>query len=84
MGPNADAAVAWSCCLFLCLLPCSYNRESTYQQPFLPDGARLCINCAKRVPGAAAAQPPESLLDGMTNLFCRWGAWLLGVKVGGP
>ncbi|PRW44334.1 DNA annealing helicase and endonuclease ZRANB3 [Chlorella sorokiniana] len=47
-----------------------YNRESTYQQPFLPDGARLCINCAKRVPGAAAAQPAETVLEGMTNLFC--------------
>ncbi|PSC75396.1 DNA annealing helicase and endonuclease ZRANB3 [Micractinium conductrix] len=47
-----------------------YGRETTYQQPFLPDGARLCINCAKAVPGKAAAQPPEALLDGMTLLFC--------------
>ena len=52
--------------------PCSYGRECTYQQPFQADGARLCINCAKPVAGAAAAQPAEALLEGMTNLFCGW------------
>ena len=57
-------------------LPClagRFRREATYPQPFLPDGARLCINCAKPVPGKAAAQPAEAVLEGMTNLFCRCG-----------
>lgn len=38
----------------------------------MPDGARLCINCTKPVPGKAAAQPADAMLDGMTLLFCRW------------
>jgi hypothetical protein len=55
-----------------CLAACRYGRETPYQQPFMPDAARLCINCAKPVPGVPkAAQPAEALLDGMTHLFCR-------------
>lgn len=49
-----------------------YGRECRYQQPFLPSGARLCINCAAAVPGKAAGGPPETVLDGMTLLFCGW------------
>ncbi len=49
-----------------------YGKECEYQQPFMPDGARLCINCTKPVPGKAAAQPADAILDGMTLLFCRW------------
>lgn len=50
-----------------------YGKECEYQQPFMPDGTRLCINCTKPVPGKAAAQPADATLDGMTPLFCRWG-----------
>ncbi|KAL4428086.1 hypothetical protein ABPG75_002175 [Micractinium tetrahymenae] len=47
-----------------------YGKECDYQQPFMLDGARLCINCAKAVPGKAAALPADTVLDGMTLLFC--------------
>ncbi len=43
-----------------------------YQQPFLPSGARLCINCAAPVPGAESL-PEGATLQGMQLLFCRWG-----------
>jgi hypothetical protein len=37
----------------------------------MPDGSRLCINCAKAVPGEVAGQPPpEAVLDSMAHLFC--------------
>jgi hypothetical protein len=45
----------------------------------MPDGARLCINCARPVPGVPkAAQVADALLGGMTHLFCRC-VWLNGL-----
>jgi len=41
----------------------------------MPDGSRLCMNCAKPVPGKAAQASADTLLDGMTLLFCRYGGW---------
>jgi hypothetical protein len=69
----AHAAASWdshACASPFLSPPCRYGRENEYQQPFLASGARACINCAKAVPGVTAAQPPETLLDGMTLLFC--------------
>ena len=48
-----------------------YNREATYQQPFRPDGQRLCLNCAAPVPGAEALTA-NAVLEGMVHLFCRY------------
>lgn len=44
-------------------------NEVAYQQPFQPDGSRLCINCAAAVPGGEA-WAPEAVLPGMALLFC--------------
>lgn len=46
-----------------------HNSEVTYRQPFLPDGARLCLNCGERVPGAEGVAA-ETLLEGTFHLFC--------------
>lgn len=46
-----------------------YGSEATYQQPFLPDGSRLCLNCGAHVPGAKHVAE-NTVLEGTFHLFC--------------
>ncbi|GFR52846.1 hypothetical protein Agub_g15475, partial [Astrephomene gubernaculifera] len=45
--------------------PCGWR---TYQQAFMSDGSRLCLNCSKPVPDCSL--PPASHLDNTDYLFC--------------